>query len=332
MRGKREEIRLALCCLLTEGHLLLDDVPGTGKTSSPRRSPGRSPGTWKRVQFTPDLLPTDITGVMVFDQSGMTFTFREGPGLHERADRRRDQPRQPEDPVGAARGDGGAPGHRRRHQPHRVPRPFLVIATQNPRDYQGTFPLPDVQLDRFAMRLTLGYADPATEVGVLEDYHREHDHDDRSTPVTDADELDRLIGERRHRSRSLESIHDYIVRLAAATRAHPDLRLGVSTRGTLTMLRVARAYAATDDRDVRDARRRQDDRRNAVFAHRMALTARSRTARRAHRQACSPTSSTRSRYPALARAEPLLTRSGVGAVLAAVAARRLRACGGTTRN
>jgi MoxR-like ATPase len=151
-----------------------------------------------------------------------------------------------------------------------VPRPFFVIATQNPRDFQGTFPLPDVQLDRFAMRLALGYADAETEISILEDFHRHRAGDDLSA-VTDPDEIDRVIGEIDGVS-VVRSVHDYIVKIANVTRLHPDLRLGVSTRGTLTMLRVARAFAATEERDFVTP----DDIKAVavpVFAHRMALTA-----------------------------------------------------------
>jgi MoxR-like ATPase len=151
-----------------------------------------------------------------------------------------------------------------------VPRPFFVIATQNPRDFQGTFPLPDVQLDRFAMRLTLGYADPDTEISILESFHRHRAEDDLQ-PVTDPAELDRAISEIDEVA-VVRSVHDYIVQIANATRVHPDLRLGVSTRGTLTMLRVARAFAATDGRDYVTP----DDVKSVsapVCSHRMALTA-----------------------------------------------------------
>ena len=269
VRGKRDEIRLALCCLLTEGHLLLDDVPGTGKTSMAKAIANSISGTWKRVQFTPDLLPTDITGVMIYDQSSGTFSFREGPvftNVMIGDEINRGSPKtqaallevMEEQQVTA---DGVS---------RTVPRPFFVIATQNPRDFQGTFPLPDVQLDRFTMRLTLGYADADTEASILADYKRTRD-DINIEPVTDARALDDVIAAV-DSIPVAEGINEYIVSIANATRVHPDLRLGVSTRGTITLLRVARAYAATERRNYVTP----DDVKSvaaSVLSHRLALSA-----------------------------------------------------------
>jgi MoxR-like ATPase len=268
VRGKAESIRLALCCLLTEGHLLIDDVPGTGKTSMAKAIAGSIAGSWKRVQFTPDLLPSDVTGVMVFDQRTSSFSFRQGPVftnvlIGDEINRARPKTQSALLEVMEERqvtADG---------VPHLVPRPFFVIATQNPRDFHGTFPLPDVQLDRFAMKLSLGYADQATEVVVLESYRRENR--DRGVPaVTNATQLEQLIGAI-EQIEVVHSINDYIVRLANATRAHPDLRLGVSTRGTLSLMRVAKAYAASEQRGYVTP----DDIKTLiepVFGHRISLS------------------------------------------------------------
>jgi MoxR-like ATPase len=268
VRGKAESIRLALCCLLTEGQLLIDDVPGTGKTSMAKAIAGSIAGSWKRVQFTPDLLPSDVTGVMVFDQRTSSFSFRQGPVftnvlIGDEINRASPKTQSALLEVMEERqvtADG---------VPHLVPRPFFVIATQNPRDFHGTFPLPDVQLDRFAMKLSLGYADQATEVVVLEAYRRENR--DRGVPaVTNATQLEQLIASI-EQIEVVHSINDYIVRLANATRTHPDLRLGVSTRGTLSLMRVAKAYAASEQRGYVTP----DDIKTLVepvFGHRISLS------------------------------------------------------------
>jgi MoxR-like ATPase len=267
VRGKHEQIRMAVACLLAEGHLLLDDVPGTGKTTLAKTIAGSIAGSWKRVQFTPDLLPSDITGVMVYEQSNGRFRFREGPVfanvlIGDEINRGSPKTQSALLEVMEERQvtvDGVA---------RAVPRPFFVIATQNPRDFQGTFPLPDVQLDRFTMRISLGYTDHQTEVRLLEEFDR-HRRDEGVSAVTDVVQLERVI-DAVDQVRVAPGVHDYIVRIAEATRTHHDLRLGVSTRGTIALLRTARAWAATAERayvtpdDVQDVAA-------AVCGHRIAL-------------------------------------------------------------
>ncbi|MFI6386627.1 AAA family ATPase [Nonomuraea sp. NPDC050547] len=245
IRGKREAIELALICLFAEGHLLIEDVPGTGKTTLARSIAASVDAEWRRIQFTPDLLPSDITGVSIFNQAYQKFEFHKGPVFANivLADEiNRASPKTQSALLEVM--------EERRvtvdSEPHQVPRPFLVVATQNPVDMDGTYPLPEAQLDRFLMQISVGYPDHASEVEVLKG-GPSGPQVERLPVVARAADVAGMI-DFATRIHVADPVYDYIVALCGATRNHPALRLGASPRGSLALLRAARVKAAAAGR------------------------------------------------------------------------------------
>jgi MoxR-like ATPase len=244
--GKRSTIDLFMVALLCEGHVLIEDVPGTGKTMLARSIAVSLGGAFKRLQCTPDLLPNDVTGVSVFNQQTGQFEFRPGPifvNILLADEINRATPRTQSALLEAMQEqqvtiDGVT---------RMLPRPFLVIATQNPIEYEGTFPLPEAQLDRFLMRLTMGYPTIDDEKTILKNLQRDHPVNSLGQVVDGLTlpSLQRLVWDI-HMDGSLQ---DYIVRLVAATRSHPDLTLGGSPRASLALFKTAQAFAAVRGRD-----------------------------------------------------------------------------------
>jgi MoxR-like ATPase len=244
IRGKDGVVRLALACLFAGGHLVIEDVPGTGKTSLAKSLAAAVAGSWRRVQFTPDLLPSDITGVSIWDRNAQEFRFRPGPVfanivLADEINRASPKTQSALLEVMEERQvtvDGVA---------HPVPTPFLVVATQNPIDLEGTYQLPEAQLDRFLMRLAIGHPELDVEAEIF---------NSRATAEAPTPRQVTTLAEVEALQRAVASVHTapeisrYIAVLVKATREHPQLRLGVSTRGGLALMRAAQAYAAGEGR------------------------------------------------------------------------------------
>ncbi|MHB1930181.1 MAG: AAA family ATPase [Acidimicrobiales bacterium] len=268
LHGKEQAVRLALLCLVSGGHLLVEDVPGVGKTSL-AKALARSVGLdWQRVQFTPDLLPSDVTGSSVFDRDSSTFRFRPGAvftNILLGDEINRASPKTQSSLLEAMQErQVTVDGHT-----HRLPSPFLVIATQNPVEHEGTFPLPESQVDRFLVRLTLGYPDRQSEITMLET-HGTLTADDLGA-VADADDLAFMAG-LADAVYVAPPLRGYVVDLAAASRSHPAVELGMSPRATLALQTVAKSMAAATGRDYVTP----DDIRGVaqpVLAHRLVLGA-----------------------------------------------------------
>jgi MoxR-like ATPase len=244
--GKNAEVQLILVGLMCQGHLLIEDVPGVGKTVL-AKALARSVGTsFNRIQFTPDMLPSDVTGVSIFNQQTREFEFRPGPIMAQVVltdEINRATPKTQAALLEAMEErqitvDGVT---------HPLPSPFMVLATQNPIEYEGTFPLPEAQLDRFMLRLSLGYPTASEEVNVLERQQYAHPVDHLAQVVT-VDEL--LAAQQAVRAIYVDAlIKTYIVELVGRTRKHPDVYLGASPRGSLALFRTAQARAALLGRD-----------------------------------------------------------------------------------
>ncbi|MCC7352551.1 MAG: MoxR family ATPase [Anaerolineae bacterium] len=244
--GKREEIHLTLIALLCEGHLLIEDVPGVGKTML-ARSISKSIGCqFRRIQFTPDMLPSDITGVSVYNQKTGEFEFRPGPVMAQIVltdEINRATPKTQSALLEAMEErqmtvDGVT---------YPMAEPFLVLATQNPIEYEGTFPLPEAQVDRFMMRITLGYPSPANEMLMLDSQKVSHPVQSLEQVVSAEELLGAQAAVRQVYVDDL--IKEYIVTLTNATRKHPDVYLGASPRGSLALYKTGRARAAIQGRD-----------------------------------------------------------------------------------
>ena len=248
IQGKTDAIRLAVCCLVAEGHLLIEDVPGVGKTSMAKALATSLGCTWHRIQFTPDLLPSDVTGASVYNRGTGDFEFRPGPvfaNLLVADEVNRASPKTQSSLLEAMEerqvtADSST---------YPLPSPFMVIATQNPIEHEGTYPLPESQLDRFLMRVPMGYPDRSSEIAMLDT------HGAGSTKAVD--DLDAVASPAQVQAmvRAARSVHvapgikAYLVDLAEATRVNASLALGVSPRATLALQSAARAWAAAEGRD-----------------------------------------------------------------------------------
>jgi MoxR-like ATPase len=244
--GKQETIELLMVALLCEGHVLIEDVPGVGKTMLARALATSLGGVFRRVQCTPDLLPNDITGVSIYNQQTTQFEFRPGPvfvNILLADEINRATPRTQSALLEAMQEqqvtvDGIT---------HALPRPFIVLATQNPVEYEGTFLLPEAQLDRFMLRLSIGYPSTAEERLILRNLQREHPitHLQKVVDVQSLFDFQRGVWE----IHVDDTLQDYIIKLASATRSHADLLLGASPRASLALFKAAQALAAIRGRD-----------------------------------------------------------------------------------
>jgi MoxR-like ATPase len=242
--GKQEVVRLALTAMFSQGHILLEDVPGTGKTTLARTIAAAVSGQWRRIQFTPDLLPSDVSGVTIFNQASGAFEFHPGPVFANiviadeinRASPKTQSALLEVMEEGRVTVDGN---------PHEVPQPFLVVATQNPVEMDGTYRLPEAQLDRFLVKLSVGYPVEAAEIEVLRGTHqRSPEH---LAPIVDTETVAQMADMAKN-VYIAEPLYAYLVQLANATRNHPQVAVGVSPRGLIALTRAASVFALSQGR------------------------------------------------------------------------------------
>jgi MoxR-like ATPase len=244
--GKSETVELVLVALLSNGHVLIEDVPGVGKTMLVRSIATSTGCDYRRMQFTPDLLPSDVTGASIFNQRTGEFNFRPGPIMAQivLADEINRATPKTQSALLEAMGEQQVTVEGVTRQ---LPNPFMVLATQNPIEYEGTFPLPEAQLDRFFMRISLGYPDTDQEVAIMD--RREHgDPIDSLKPVCTPGDITNL--QRQTDEVFIDAlVKQYIVELSNATRLHPEAALGVSPRASINLMKGGKAYAMLHDRD-----------------------------------------------------------------------------------
>lgn len=246
IKGKPGEIRLALTCMLSEGHLLVDDVPGTGKTTLAKAIASSIEGDMNRIQFTPDLLPTDVTGSMVFNSGDGEFSFHQG-GVFANvvlADEINRASPKTQAALLEVMEERQVTVDSVRHQ---VPRPFVVIATQNPVEFDGTYHLPEAQIDRFMMRMAMGYPSHEAEVAAIQDRLR-GERPEALPAVISVAEFEWMI-QTAAAVHVAESLEECVVTITNATRRMDELRLGVSPRGSLALVRASQAWAAAKGRN-----------------------------------------------------------------------------------
>ncbi|WP_308014168.1 AAA family ATPase [Streptantibioticus parmotrematis] len=245
--GKRRALELVWCGILASGHVLIEDLPGLGKTLIARSFAAALGLSFTRLQFTPDMLPADVTGASVYDRAEAREVFRPGPLFTQLllADEINRTPPKTQAALLEAMGEGqvSVDGHT-----HALPRPFVVLATDNPIEYEGTYPLPEAQLDRFALRVRLGYLTADEERAMLRRRLERGTPEGEVAAVTSAEEL-LAMRESLERVEVDDDLLAYVVELLAATRDHPEVAVGASPRGGLALVQLARAHATLDGRD-----------------------------------------------------------------------------------